>query len=321
MTSVGPTLLGPADVRALAARLGRAPHQAAGSELRDRRQHRTAHRPRAAREPDDVVVEVGPGLGSLTLGAARRGPPGRGDRGRTRCWPPRCRRRSRRTPPTWPDAARSWAPTRCASTRMPGRRRPCVVANLPYNVSVPVLLHLLALLPGLERGLVMVQSEVADRLAAHRAPRCTASQRQGRRGTPTSAARARSGATSSGRPQRRLRSRCLDPTRPPRRPPPPASRCSRSSTRRSPIAARCCAAHCAPWPGRAEAAERALAQAGVDPMARGESLGIEAFARIAEALDERDLTVRSGGQDQPACSASEPRVRTGSTPWSPSTRR
>jgi 16S rRNA (adenine1518-N6/adenine1519-N6)-dimethyltransferase len=36
--------------------------------------------------------------------------------------------------------------------------------------------------------------------------------------------------------------------------------------------------------GSGEAAERALAQAGVDPMARGESLGIEAFARIAEAL-------------------------------------
>ena len=40
------------------------------------------------------------------------------------------------------------------------------MANLPYNVSVPVLLHLLALLPSLEHGLVMVQSEVADRMAA-----------------------------------------------------------------------------------------------------------------------------------------------------------
>ena len=47
---------------------------------------------------------------------------------------------------------------------VPGRRLK-LVANLPYNVSVPVLLHLLALLPSLERGLVMVQSEVADRLA------------------------------------------------------------------------------------------------------------------------------------------------------------
>ncbi|MEP6980277.1 MAG: rRNA adenine dimethyltransferase family protein, partial [Nakamurella sp.] len=41
-----------------------------------------------------------------------------------------------------------------------------LVANLPYNVSVPVLLHLLAELPSLRRVLVMVQAEVADRLAA-----------------------------------------------------------------------------------------------------------------------------------------------------------
>jgi 16S rRNA (adenine1518-N6/adenine1519-N6)-dimethyltransferase len=40
------------------------------------------------------------------------------------------------------------------------------VANLPYNVAVPVLLHLLAIAPTLRHGLVMVQSEVADRLAA-----------------------------------------------------------------------------------------------------------------------------------------------------------
>ena len=41
-----------------------------------------------------------------------------------------------------------------------------LVANLPYNVAVPVLLHLLELLPSLRHGLVMVQAEVADRLAA-----------------------------------------------------------------------------------------------------------------------------------------------------------
>jgi len=41
-----------------------------------------------------------------------------------------------------------------------------LVANLPYNVSVPVLLHLLEILPSLNNGVVMVQAEVADRLAA-----------------------------------------------------------------------------------------------------------------------------------------------------------
>ena len=41
-----------------------------------------------------------------------------------------------------------------------------LVANLPYNVSVPVFLHLLEVLPTLRSGVVMVQAEVADRLAA-----------------------------------------------------------------------------------------------------------------------------------------------------------
>ena len=51
-------------------------------------------------------------------------------------------------------------------TELPGPPPTALVANLPYNVSVPVLLHLLALLPSISHGLVMVQAEVADRLAA-----------------------------------------------------------------------------------------------------------------------------------------------------------
>ena len=46
------------------------------------------------------------------------------------------------------------------------RRPTALVANLPYNVAVPVLLHLLELLPTLDRALVLVQAEVAERLAA-----------------------------------------------------------------------------------------------------------------------------------------------------------
>ena len=48
---------------------------------------------------------------------------------------------------------------------MPGESPTALVANLPYNVAVPVLLHLLELLPSLQHGLVMVQSEVADQIA------------------------------------------------------------------------------------------------------------------------------------------------------------
>ena len=115
--------------------------------------------------PDDVVLEIGPGLGSLTLGllaaadrvvaveiderlgAALPRYGGRADAG------PRRR------------AARCRRPTRCGSTTLP-EPPTAVVANLPYNVSVPVLLHLLARFDSWSRGLVMVQSEVADRLVA-----------------------------------------------------------------------------------------------------------------------------------------------------------
>ena len=76
--AAGSALLGPSDVRALAARLGTCAHQAARPELRHRRQHGPAHRPDRRPRPDDRVLEVGPGLGSLTLGLLPRRVGGRG---------------------------------------------------------------------------------------------------------------------------------------------------------------------------------------------------------------------------------------------------
>lgn len=49
---------------------------------------------------------------------------------------------------------------------LPGPTPTALVANLPYNVAVPVLLHMLEHFPTIERTLIMVQAEVADRLAA-----------------------------------------------------------------------------------------------------------------------------------------------------------
>jgi 16S rRNA (adenine1518-N6/adenine1519-N6)-dimethyltransferase len=49
---------------------------------------------------------------------------------------------------------------------LPGPPPTALVANLPYNIAVPVLLNLLELLPTLDRALVLVQAEVAERLAA-----------------------------------------------------------------------------------------------------------------------------------------------------------
>ena len=51
-------------------------------------------------------------------------------------------------------------------TELPGDPPTALVANLPYNVAVPVVLHLLATFGSLRRGLVMVQAEVADRMSA-----------------------------------------------------------------------------------------------------------------------------------------------------------
>src|SRR5205823_2490405 len=51
-------------------------------------------------------------------------------------------------------------------TSLPAPQPTALVANLPYNVAVPVVLQLLATFPSITDGLVMVQSEVADRLVA-----------------------------------------------------------------------------------------------------------------------------------------------------------
>ncbi|WP_028707985.1 16S rRNA (adenine(1518)-N(6)/adenine(1519)-N(6))-dimethyltransferase RsmA [Propionicicella superfundia] len=113
----------------------------------------------------DVVLEVGPGLGSLTLGLLAAG----------------CRvvaveidaLLARRLPltvaerrPDLADRLTVLTADALAVTTLPGPVPTALVANLPYNVSVPVILHLLAGFDSLARGLVMVQAEVADRLVA-----------------------------------------------------------------------------------------------------------------------------------------------------------
>jgi 16S rRNA (adenine1518-N6/adenine1519-N6)-dimethyltransferase len=113
---------------------------------------------------DDVVLEIGPGLGSLTLGLLQA---------------------TRRVVAIEIDDRLAAQLPRTVATRLPEYAEAltvinadalrvevlpespaAVVANLPYNVAVPVLLHLLATFESWKRGLVMVQAEVADRLAA-----------------------------------------------------------------------------------------------------------------------------------------------------------
>jgi len=283
MTSAGPRLLGPADVRALAARLEVRPTKQRGQNfVIDANTVRRIARAADLRS-DDVVVEVGPGLGSLTLallGEVRRVVAIEVDPVLAAALP---------------ETLAAYAPEvahRCEVltadalrvTAVPGPPPTALVANLPYNVSVPVLLHLLALLPTLERGLVMVQAEVADRLAAAPGSKVY--------GVPSVKARwyadlRRAGAVGRNVfwPAPNVDSGLVAWTR--REPP------ATSATRDEVFAVVDAAfAHrrkvlrgaLRPLAGSTEAAEAALTKAGVDPMARGESLRVEDFARIAEAL-------------------------------------
>jgi 16S rRNA (adenine1518-N6/adenine1519-N6)-dimethyltransferase len=281
--SAGPRLLGPAEVRSLAAELDLRPTKQRGQNfVIDANTVR-----RIVRESritgDDVVVEIGPGLGSLTLAllevAARvvaievdellasRLPatiaayaPGQVDRFEV----------------VLGDGMRIDA--------VPGPPPTALVANLPYNVSVPVLLHMLTLLPSLEKGLVMVQAEVADRLAAAPGSKVY--------GVPSVKAAwfadvRRAGAIGRNVfwPAPNVDSGLVAWTR--REPP------ATTATRREVFAVVDAAfAHrrkalrgaLRGLAGSAEAATAALEHAGVDPMARGESLAVGDFVRIAEGL-------------------------------------
>ncbi len=160
-----PRLLGAAAVRSLAAAHGIRPVKHRGQNfVIDANTVRRIVR-LAELTPADVVVEVGPGLGSLTLGLL----------------PAACRVVAVEIDPVLasalPGTAARFTPAYAARLEVveadalrieavPGPPPTALVANLPYNVAVPVLLHLFARLPSLRRTLVMVQAEVADRLAA-----------------------------------------------------------------------------------------------------------------------------------------------------------
>ena len=157
-------LLGAADIRALADRLGVRPTKQWGQNFvidgNTVRRIITA----AGITSDDVVVEVGPGLGSLTLALLQS---------------------ARQVIAVEVDPVLAGALAGTVATRLPGRasqltvlhhdalqitelpaQPTSLVSNLPYNVAVPVLLTMLARFDSIQRVLVMVQAEVADRLAA-----------------------------------------------------------------------------------------------------------------------------------------------------------
>lgn len=157
-------LLGPAEIRALAERLDIQPTKKLGQNF--------VHDPNTVRMivaaaglDNDHVIEVGPGLGSLTLALLEQSPKVTAveiDPRLAAELPHTVERRAPGLRDRLHLIQRDALAIRAEDITNPT----ALVANLPYNVSVPVLLHLLATFPTIRRVLVMVQAEVADRLAA-----------------------------------------------------------------------------------------------------------------------------------------------------------
>ncbi|MCZ7473119.1 MULTISPECIES: 16S rRNA (adenine(1518)-N(6)/adenine(1519)-N(6))-dimethyltransferase RsmA [unclassified Micromonospora] len=280
-------LLGPAEIRELAARLGVTPTKKLGQNF--------VHDPNTVRRivttagltPDDVALEVGPGLGSLTLAllpVAAHVHAVELDPALAAALPETAARFA------GPAAERLTVhpadALRVTAADLAGPAPTALVANLPYNVAVPVVLHLLAELPTLRHGLVMVQKEVADRLVAGPGSKVY--------GIPSVKLAWYARSRAAGKvppnvfwPVPNVDSGLVAFTR--REPPRPdvprkavfavvdAAFAQRRKTLRAALAG---------WAGGADRAAAALTAAGVDPGARGESLTVEQFAAIAASAPD-----------------------------------
>jgi 16S rRNA (adenine1518-N6/adenine1519-N6)-dimethyltransferase len=277
-------LLGRADIRELARQLGLRPAKRLGQNFVIEPGTVRKIAALAALRQADVVLEVGPGLGSLTLALLEAGP------ARViavEIDPVLAGELSRTIADRAPElAGRLTVITGDALDVAEGDlpAAPSVlVANLPYNVAVPVVLHLLAALSSLERGLVMVQAEVADRMCAAPGSRVY--------GAPSVKlawyAAARPAGTVSRSvfwPVPNVDSRLVAFTRHD----PPEGSASREDVFAVVDAAfgqrrKTLRAALSGWAGSAPEAERLLRVAGIDPGARGESLSVAEFARLAAA--------------------------------------
>ncbi|MGW4483040.1 16S rRNA (adenine(1518)-N(6)/adenine(1519)-N(6))-dimethyltransferase RsmA [Amycolatopsis sp. NPDC004368] len=275
-------LLGPAEIRGLAEELDVRPTKKLGQNF--------VHDPNTVRrivelagvKPGDVVLEVGPGLGSLTLGLL--------DAGARVVAVEIDPKLAARLPRTAADRAAAVADQltvvgadalRVTAADLP-EAPVSLVANLPYNVAVPVVLHLLAELPSLARGLVMVQTEVADRMAAGPGSRIYGvpsvklawygpARKVG--AVPRSVFWPVPNVDSSlvaferGTPREGVdRQRLFEVV--------DAAFSQRRKTLRAALAG---------WAGSADRAGELLVAAGIDPKTRGEQLDVHDFVRLAQA--------------------------------------
>ena len=280
-------LLGPTEIRELAARLGIQPAKRLGQNFVVDGGTVSRITAMAALQPDDVVLEVGPGFGSLTLpllAAARRVIAVEVDRALAAELPitvaARAPQLAGRLDVVTADAARLG--------QLPGEPPTVLVANLPYNVSVPVVLHLMATVPSLGRGLVMVQSEVADRMSAPPGSR-TYGVPSAKLAWYATARRAGSVGRAVFWPVPRVDSGLVSLVR---HSPAEAAAVRGTAVREETFAVidaafsqrrKTLRSALSAWAGSPAAAEAVLRAAGVDPSLRGEALAVTDFARIAAA--------------------------------------
>ena len=156
------TLLGASEIRVLAALLDLKPSKSLGQNfVIDANVCRKIVRV-ADVKSDDVALEIGPGLGSLTLALLEEAASVVAieiDQRLAHQLPITAAQHSDRA------AELTVINSDALAIRTLDVAPTVLVANLPYNVSVPVFLHLLEFFPTLRTGVVMVQAEVADRLA------------------------------------------------------------------------------------------------------------------------------------------------------------
>lgn len=276
-------LLGATQIREMATRLGMHPTKQWGQNfVIDANTVRRIVRVSGV-GADDVVVEIGPGLGSLTLALL----------------PHVAHVVAVEVDPTLahalPETVSQRAPSHCdrlsvvaadalTVDALPDPQPTALVANLPYNISVPVVLGFLQAFPSLERVLVMVQLEVAERLAAGPGSKTY--------GVPSLKAAWYAEVRLAGTVSRKVfwPSPNVDSglVLMKRRPAPASVGASRPDVFACIDAAfaqrrKTLRAALSTWAGSPTRAEEILRAAGVDPRARGEALGIDSFVAIASA--------------------------------------
>ena len=256
----------------------------------------------------EQVLEIGPGLGSLTLALLEAG----AQVSAVEIDPPLAQALPTTAQARFPEAKlqvfTADALTITGPESIDGAAPTRLVANLPYNVAVPIVLTVLEKLPSIQTVLVMVQAEVADRLAATPGNKIY--------GVPSakvawyaSARRTLTIGRNVFYPVPNVDSALVKIERRPH-PDTAATReqvfavidaafAQRRKTLRQALAG---------LAGSAGAAQEALERAGVSPTARGETLDIDQFAAVAQQLNAASAGVRVPAASAPTPATSDPAV-------------